>query len=237
MSRRLLILIAAVGIAFTFIFQNCSSQKSGDAGSATIQNAAGGGGEPYEGKLYASEAVCGDGTAKARILFWHANAASLLRQDCQDLKPEIPLTEGDFQVGGSNAEFLIYRGQVFHPEQAAPPPPSPGPGPSPSPGPAPAPPAPTPGPGPSPSPGPAPQSQPSPPPLKLFLIGINGCVGENVTYYALPESCSVSGQTLCVSSNGVVEYLRLGGQYSEYLCAPEGTQVTVTDHAGQPNGN
>lgn len=115
MGQNKRIFVLAALFSLVVLFQNCDSrtqffggQSSG--GETTTQNS---GGEPYEGKLYASEELCPNNEARAKIKFINTNSALLVKENCQILHPGVPLSGADFVRDPLDPTRLTYQSRQF----------------------------------------------------------------------------------------------------------------------------
>jgi len=101
-------------------FQNCSAVHLGaSSDSSSPAPAAGnGGGVPYDGKAYAIHgAVCPDGSSvRSRIVFHAGGRAELVRDNCQNIAPQL-IAPGAYAI--TSGDVLEYNHQMYLPEDFA----------------------------------------------------------------------------------------------------------------------
>jgi len=104
-------LLAAFILALLLPYQNCESlTRFRGGGDGPVNNS---GGEPYEGKLYASEELCPDNEARAKIKFINSNSGLLVKEDCQILNPPLPLAGNDFERDPADLTRMTYQSRQF----------------------------------------------------------------------------------------------------------------------------
>ncbi len=106
------LLTSLAALAVLALWQNCQGPRAADYSESASMNSPGNG-DPYEGKVYVSLALCPDTTPVGKIEYLSVSSAFLMKDNCADINPPTALAAGQFSLNTSDPTRLTYLGRDF----------------------------------------------------------------------------------------------------------------------------